>query len=215
MTDRDIIKQLQTLRFAEPDKDWSSSTRTNILTYAQNSMPQREATKNSPIFFFTSNRAFVAVAGFAMFFVAVFALGFMLKDGDKSNYQALISDENNSGSESEKLSGENGVAPSGVNVPQAPASENRVFANTQGSAEVKNKSVSPSQTLGSSRVSEEDPYVVFQTFVRERLNRLWVLAQDGQNESALTIAQEAEDLYKAGDYDGALRAVSAAEGMLK
>lgn len=215
MTDRDIIKQLQTLRFAEPDKVWSSSARANILAYAQNSMPERRAVKSFPMFVFMPNRAFVAVAGFVVFFVVVFALGSMLKGGDESNYQALITGGNNVGSESEKLSGENGVAPSGVNVPEAPASKKRVFANTQGSAEVKNKSVGSAQTLGSSRVSEEDPYVAFQTSVRERLNRVWVLAQDGQNDSALAVAQEAEDLYKAGDYDGALRAVSAAEGMLK
>ena len=212
MTDRDIVKKLQILRTAGPDKNWSSSARANILAYARNSAQQSSAAKSFSTFFFTPNRAFVAVAGFAAIFVVAIVLGFMPKVANEVGQQALITDVDITDVDSES---EKEIV---VYSSQTQISEKHVAANAQFSAEikqVKNEAASQSQTLGSARVDEEDPYLVFKTFVRARLNRLWVLAQDSKNEPALSVAEEAEDLYKTGDYDGALRGVSAAEDMLK
>ncbi|MBI2463047.1 MAG: hypothetical protein HYV65_02325 [Candidatus Spechtbacteria bacterium] len=94
------------------------------------------------------------------------------------------------------------------------ANVNTSSSNTQ--TQVR-KSDSPafSQSLSSLELYGDDTATAFRTFLRERLNRVWVEAQENGNESVIYIAKEAEKFYAEGDYDAVLRAVSAAEALLK
>lgn len=210
MTENGLKQQLNHLSSIKPDRSWAVSARAELLNYIE-ANPVSESRQYNARTFFTPRLANIFIAGapaprlvFAAFSVLALGAVSMLfvgvgQDGENAP-QTHISAVVESGANAQKTQGSN-IA---VKIVQ-----NNKMAESQKSAEIFGGA------LTALKIYDDDLDVAFQASLRERINRVTVLAQDTNNAYAEELAISADKLFVKGDYDAALRIITLAESLLE
>lgn len=218
MSEKDLIKQLNSLKTIKADENWKKQIKSVVLSRIENNSYQESfkfpafakalADRQVSSFKFLFRPiSGMAVASFMVLVIAASLIFSLLMTGSNfygellaiSQYKHKEIDNNN---------------------------EEIKFVNREINEEIrKDKEISPLEQINNKEDKKIDSFISisdngddlldnFKAHLTAKINRIWVLALESGDEEAFAIAREAEKLYGEKDYDAALRAINVAEAML-
>lgn len=232
MNDKDLIKQLKSLKQVQPSKDWAIFARQNLISHINSTTETEEnfasvlrniSRQLSASFGKTIPKPAMGLISIFFIITALAFVGFLgntptnvehsLMVGSSSVAELTLSEP--LVVEQEGLSGESSaptevdpsffaVEPGGLNTPES-------FIAEQGGLTIQ---TILDQTYASLYIYDEDLSTAYKASLRERINRITVLAQEAENVYVEELAQEANELFADEDYDASLRVVVLAESLL-
>ena len=215
-----MVRQLKQYRNIEPNADWAVFARANFVRILDSDTKLSTLSEQRELKGFLSSapseqsepRGFrfglllrpaprLAFAAFSVFVLAIGAFYFGFANNTQApqaNLGAAVSSEQSDESVDAYL------------VPEAA----RVVLNNNVPMTVAESPAESSRVLTVIGAYEEGSDIAFRTALRERLNRVTVLAQENKDIYVQQLASKAEELFGKYDYDAALRVIVLAENLL-
>ena len=194
MKEKELIKQLSQLRKIKPNDEWAVSARANLVnhiksTHSTNYKPQ------------TTNLLFVPLprSSFSLVPIVAFAVLLMLSIG---LFPARNLDFGGLALENKPAN----IAPLNIGF-----SDGRILEKDETRVNIKE---TPSDTLASLMVYDQDVSVAFKAMLVERINRITVLGEESKDFYVMNLAAQAQEIYELGYYDSALRILIYTENLL-
>src|SRR3989338_3762210 len=195
MKEKELIKQLSELRNIKPNDEWAVSARADIVRMVN------EDTISS-----TRHSSEGAKAGFSFLFsplprlsfslVPIFALLLILSIG---LFPARNLDFGGLALKNEPSN----VAPLNIGfLDGRTLKQDEALEQDEASINIKK---TPSDTLASLMIYDQDIAVAFKAMLVERINRITVLGEESKDFYVMNLAAQAQEMYELGDYDSALR----------
>ena len=203
MNNNEVIKSLRNLRQIGPNQDWAVSARANLINHIESTRPT--AHNLQPTRWFSVSLptpVFFAFSGALALFVVIFGsvtlsmnFGVVFEDFDIIKIPSVATTNNIQ-----------------IQQPTSLVSKNSAEKSTGPGESLQNEQ---NDTYASIRAYDQfDIGLAAKTALRERINRVSVLGLESKDPYITELANEADGLYQEGDYDAALRVITAAESLL-